>query len=74
MDCSGGHCTAQAPYVSNQALGGETMNKFAVWFGRLVWLGIVANFGLAIPGLFWPEQVLAFFGFPPTSPPLMRDP
>jgi len=46
------------------------MNKFAVWFGRLVWLGIVANFGLAIPGLFWPEQVLAFVGFPPASPPL----
>jgi hypothetical protein len=46
------------------------MNTFAVWFGRLVWLGIVANFGLAIPGLFWPEPVLAFFGFPPASPPL----
>ena len=46
------------------------MNKFAVWFGRLVWLGIVANFALALPGLFLPEQLLAFFGFPPASPPL----
>jgi hypothetical protein len=46
------------------------MNTFAVWFGRLVWLGIVANFVLAIPGLLWPEQVLALFGFPPASPPL----
>jgi hypothetical protein len=46
------------------------MNTFAVWFGRLVWLGIVANFMLAIPGLFWPEQLLAFFGFPLASPPL----
>jgi hypothetical protein len=46
------------------------MNTFAVWFGRLVWLGIAANFVLAVPGLFWPEQVLAFFGFPPATPPL----
>jgi hypothetical protein len=46
------------------------MNAFAVWFGRLVWLGIVANLVLAIPGLLWPEQLLAFFGFPPASPPL----
>jgi hypothetical protein len=44
------------------------MNTFAVWFGRLVWLGIIANFGLAIPGLFWPEQVRALVGFPPASP------
>jgi hypothetical protein len=46
------------------------MNKFAVWFGRLVWLGIAANFALAIPGLFLPERLLAFFSFPPASPPL----
>lgn len=59
---------AQAPNLSNKALKGETMNKFAVWFGRLVWLGIAANFVLAIPGLLWPEQVLTFFGFPSASP------
>jgi hypothetical protein len=28
------------------------MNKFAVWFGRLPRLGLVANFVLVIPGLF----------------------
>jgi hypothetical protein len=61
---------AQVPHLSNQALEGETMNKFAVWFGRLVWLGIVANLVLAIPGLLWPEQVLTFLGFPPASPSL----
>jgi hypothetical protein len=46
------------------------MNRYAVWFGRLVWIGIVANFAMALPGLFLPEQLLAFFSFPPPSPPL----
>jgi hypothetical protein len=46
------------------------MNKFAVWFGRMVWIGIVANFAMALPGLFLPEQLLAFFSFPPASPAL----
>jgi hypothetical protein len=70
LAASGGHSLGQVPHLSNQALEGETMNKFAVWFGRLVWLGIAANFVLAIPGLLWPEQLLAYFRFPPASPPL----
>ena len=28
------------------------MNQYAKWFGRVVWLGILANFALALPTLF----------------------
>src|SRR5580658_1590300 len=44
------------------------MNKYATWFGRVVWLGILANFALALPTLFLPEQMLAMFTLPSASP------
>lgn len=44
------------------------MNKFAIWFGRIVWLGILANFALALPALFLPEQMLAMMSLPAASP------
>jgi hypothetical protein len=43
-------------------------SKAAVWFGRIVWLGIAANFALAIPTLIAPERVLAMFNVPAASP------
>lgn len=43
-------------------------NGAAVWFGRVVWLGIIANLALAIPTLIAPERMLALSGFPPASP------
>ena len=30
-----------------------------MWFGRVVWLGIVANLALAIPTLLVPERLIA---------------
>jgi hypothetical protein len=42
--------------------------KAAVWFGRVVWLGITANFALAIPTLLVPERLIAMAGLPPASP------
>ncbi len=44
------------------------MNKFAVWFSRVVWIGIVANWALAIPTLLMPGQLLAMFSLPAASP------
>ena len=44
------------------------MNQFTIWFGRVVWLGILANFALALPALFMPDQMLALFSLPAASP------
>jgi hypothetical protein len=43
-------------------------SKAAVWFKRVVWLGILANFALAIPALFVPERVIAMANLPPAMP------
>jgi hypothetical protein len=42
--------------------------KAAVWFGRVVWLGILANFALAVPALFVPDRVIAMANLPPATP------
>jgi cytochrome c553 len=46
----------------------RSSNKCAVWFGRVVWLGILANLALALPTLFLPEQMIAMFQLPTASP------
>ena len=43
-------------------------SKAAVWFGRVVWLGILANFALAIPALFVPERVIEMANLPTAMP------
>jgi len=43
-------------------------NKYAVWFGRVVWVGILANFALALPTLLLPDEMLAMFSLPSASP------
>src|SRR5581483_1155574 len=44
------------------------MNAYAKWFGRVVWLGILANFAMALPTLFLPDQMLALYSLPSASP------
>src|SRR5271163_3359442 len=44
------------------------MNQYAKWFGRVVWLGILANFALALPTLFLPDEMLAMMSLPSASP------
>ena len=39
----------------------------AIWFGRVVWIGIVANFLLAGPSLVAPASVLSALGLPVPS-------
>ena len=43
-------------------------SKAAVWFGRVVWLGILANFAAAIPTLIVPERLMAMANLPPATP------
>jgi hypothetical protein len=38
------------------------------WFKRVVWIGILANFGLAIPTLVAPARMLALSGLPEATP------
>jgi hypothetical protein len=45
-----------------------TENRAAVWFGRVMWLGIVANLSLALPTLVAPDRMMAFAGVPPAAP------
>src|ERR1700722_10617919 len=44
------------------------MNPYARWFSRVVWLGIIANFALALPTLFLPDEMLAMYSLPSASP------
>jgi hypothetical protein len=43
-------------------------NRAAVWFGRVVWLGVVANMALAIPTVLVPEVMLRLTGLPQATP------
>src|SRR5882762_3386868 len=38
------------------------------WFKRILWVGIVANLGLAVPTVVAPARMLAFSGLPDASP------
>ena len=37
---------------------------YAAWFGAAMWLGIIADWVLGIPGIFWPNATLALAGQP----------
>ena len=47
---------------------GCAVNRYAVWFGRVVWLGILANCLLALPTLVMPGPLLALFALPQATP------
>jgi len=38
------------------------------WFGRVVWLGILANLALAVPTLVAPARMITLVGVPPATP------
>ena len=44
------------------------MTKYALWFGRLVWLGIVLNFAFGLLGLFAPDTLTQLFGLERATP------
>jgi hypothetical protein len=43
-------------------------NAPLLWFQRVLWLGILANLGLAVPTLLAPERMLAVFSLPAATP------
>lgn len=43
-------------------------NSYLKWYGRVVWIGILANFGMAVPALVAPNDLLRMMGFPEASP------
>lgn len=45
-------------------------NTYAIWFGRVVWLGIIANFMFILPTMIVPHRVLAFLNLDPTNTPI----
>jgi hypothetical protein len=45
-----------------------TPNAALRWFRRVVWVGIAANCGLAIPTLVAPGRTIAMSALPPASP------
>ena len=38
------------------------------WFKRVLWVGILANFALAVPTLFAPGRMIDLIGLPPATP------
>ncbi len=38
---------------------------YEVWFGRAMWLGILADWFLGVPGIFWPNATLGLAGQTP---------
>lgn len=42
----------------------------ATWFGRVMWVGIIANLALALPTLFYPAQMIEMVRLPAVSPPM----
>ena len=45
-------------------------DKSPVWLKRTLWLGILADWVLGIPALFWPEEVLELLGMRQTTDPI----
>jgi hypothetical protein len=41
------------------------MTQAHVWFGRAMWLGILADWALGLPAIFFPNAVLELTGMPP---------
>lgn len=43
-------------------------NPCSIWFGRVVWLGVLVNLSFALPAIFVPELVLGALDLEPTTP------
>ena len=43
-------------------------NSYSIWFGRVVWLGVLANLSFALPAIVVPGLTLAFLNLDPAVP------
>ena len=55
-----------APAISLSSSSVE--NSYSIGFGRVVWLGVLANLSLALPAIFLPSLTLGFLNLEPTTP------
>jgi hypothetical protein len=46
----------------------QSANSKRRWFSRVMWVGIVANFALAVPTLLFPERMLEWTNLPLATP------
>jgi hypothetical protein len=46
----------------------DSVSAAETWFKRVLWLGVIANLGLAVPTLIAPEQMMALSNMPPATP------
>jgi hypothetical protein len=46
----------------------DSVSAAEIWFKRVLWLGVIANLGLAVPTLIAPAQMMALSNMPPATP------
>lgn len=56
--------------LPNEAPQAPLSDKSPLWLKRTLWAGIVADWVLGIPAIFWPEGVLNLLGIRPTADPV----
>ena len=55
-----------APAVSLSS--SSVANSYSIWFGRVIWLGVLANLSFALPAIFAPGLTLGFLNIEPAIP------
>lgn len=55
-----------APAISLSS--SSVANSYSIWFGRVVWLGVLVNLSCALPAIFRPDLLLGFLNLEPTAP------
>jgi len=56
--------------VTEPAPQAPVTDRSALWLKRTLWVGIIADLVLGVPGIFWPEKVLEFTGMRQTMDPV----
>jgi hypothetical protein len=54
----------------NTAPQGPPDDPSSLWLKRTLWAGIIADWVLGLPAIFWPEKVLSVLGMRPTADPI----
>jgi hypothetical protein len=56
--------------VKSHAIDDRDRNGWGRWFRAALWLGIIQDFALGVPAIFWPNATLEFFGLRPGPDPV----
>jgi hypothetical protein len=55
-----------APAISLSST--SVANSYSIWFGRVVWIGVLANFMFSVPAILAPQLMLGFLNLEPAAP------